>query len=115
MAEKLKKRLRSQAGETIAEVLVALLISVVGLVLLASMIISSTGLVAKTKAAYDRFVEAENVLAAKPESVPEDMEDVVAAETTTVASSMKLVDNTNIFTVTSYSASLGGKTVTSYR
>ncbi len=56
------KKLRSGRGESIAEVLVALLISAVALVLLASMISVSSSLVKKSRTAMEEYDEAGNRL-----------------------------------------------------
>lgn len=55
---KLKRRLRSRSGESITEVLVALLVSTLGIVLLAGMINSSTIMINKSKDKIAAFVQA---------------------------------------------------------
>ena len=57
------KKLKSQRGEEIAEILFALLISSVGLVMLASMIATSLRLPEVGKQKMEEYVEAENMLA----------------------------------------------------
>jgi len=52
------KKLKSQAGETIAEVLVALLISSVALIMLASMISSTNSMVTKSKNTMKDYYDA---------------------------------------------------------
>lgn len=59
---KLIKRIKSRSGETIAEVLVALLISALGIVLLAGMINSSTSMVTGSKDKIRSYVSADNEL-----------------------------------------------------
>ena len=49
MHKRIIKKVKSRAGETIAEVLVALLISSVALVMLAGMIASTTSMVTQSK------------------------------------------------------------------
>ena len=55
-------KLKSQLGESIAEVLIALLISSLGMLLLASMIATSARLISKSKDRINQYVEAENNL-----------------------------------------------------
>lgn len=62
MKTKQKKRLRSQAGETIAEVLIALLISVLALTMLAMMISSTVGLVNASKEKMNDYYTGNAVL-----------------------------------------------------
>lgn len=62
MKKKSMKRLRSQAGETIAEVLFALLISVLALTMLAMMISSTVGLVNASKDKMNDYYEGNAVL-----------------------------------------------------
>lgn len=62
MKTKMMKRLRSHAGETIAEVLVALLISVLALTMLAAMISSTVSMVNKSKAKMMEYYDANKVL-----------------------------------------------------
>ena len=58
MKKKTLRKLRSQAGETIAEVLVALLISSVALIMLASMISSTNSMVTKSKNTMKDYYDA---------------------------------------------------------
>lgn len=60
----IKKRIKSRNGESITEVLVALLISMLGLVLLATMITSSAKLITQSRDAMSGYVEKGNALAA---------------------------------------------------
>jgi len=60
--KRLIDKLRSQAGESIAEVLIALLVSAVALMLLANMITSATSIVTGSREAFDKYVTAENAL-----------------------------------------------------
>ena len=68
MSTKLKKRLRSQAGETIAEVLVAMLISVLALTMLAVMISSTLSMVNKSKLKMNDYYDANRILEMQPDS-----------------------------------------------
>lgn len=60
--KRIKRKLKSEKGESIAEVLVALLVSMLGLVLLASMITTSVNIVTKSKENTKKYVVAENYL-----------------------------------------------------
>ncbi|MBQ2641724.1 MAG: hypothetical protein IJG52_00195 [Lachnospiraceae bacterium] len=62
------ERLRSRAGETIAETLVALLISSIGLMMLASMITSSAQLITKSRSVLKEYYAESNQLEEKGES-----------------------------------------------
>ena len=48
-------KLKNKSGETIAEVLVALLVSSLGLVILASMINASTNIIAKSRSLMEEY------------------------------------------------------------
>ena len=54
-----KRRLRNNAGESIAEVLVALLISSLALMILAGMITSTANMITKSKKVYGDYIAAE--------------------------------------------------------
>jgi hypothetical protein len=60
------KKLTSKKGETIAETLVALTIAAIGLVLLASMIQSSSRMIASSSEQVKRYVAEENRIAVQP-------------------------------------------------
>ena len=62
MTEKLKIKLNSKSGESITEVLVALLISSLGLLLLAGMITSTNRIVSRSKEATKQYVQQTNAL-----------------------------------------------------
>ena len=94
MIEKLKKH----AGETIAEVLIALLISTIGLLMLATMISSSGNLISGSRTLL------ENYYSASAETVG----------TAQVTVNNKTADRTYTYTVNTNSKSLGGKTVIAY-
>ena len=55
-------RLRSRRGETLGEVLVAVLVAALGLVILASAVRSSSNIVRKSKEAAEKYVTAERAL-----------------------------------------------------
>lgn len=63
LLKKVRNKIKNNNGESISEVLVALLISTLGLVMLATMITTSTKLVTRSEESMDQFVEAENALA----------------------------------------------------
>ena len=54
------KKLKSRAGESIAEVLIALLVSSIGLVMLASMISTSGSIIKKSRDALEHYYEDAN-------------------------------------------------------
>jgi len=62
MHKRILRKVKSRAGETIAEVLVALLISSVALVMLASMIASTTNMVTRSKDRMDDYYNANEEL-----------------------------------------------------
>ena len=62
MHKRILRKVKSRAGETIAEVLVALLISSVALVMLASMIASTTNMVTQSKSKMEAYYAANEEL-----------------------------------------------------
>ena len=62
MRKRVKQRLCSQNGETIAEVLIALLISALALTMLAQMIGSSTGIILRSEKSMEEYYTAVNPL-----------------------------------------------------
>lgn len=62
MGTRLKKRLKSESGESIAEVLVALLIAAIALMMLATMISSTVSIVNKSKIKMDEYYNNNIVL-----------------------------------------------------
>ena len=76
MKRKMLEKLRSNRGDSIAEVLVALLISAVALVMLASMIASSSRLILRSRESMEKYDAANNVLASMPDTVPSDVKTV---------------------------------------
>lgn len=68
----LKNKLRSQAGETIAEVLVAMLISALALTMLASMITATVSMVTRSKEKMKEYYEngeSLELMSADPETI----------------------------------------------
>lgn len=62
MKRKLLKKLRSKAGETLAEVLISLLISSLALVILAQMISASSSMITNSEKKMAEYYTARNVL-----------------------------------------------------
>ena len=62
--KKLRGKLRGRRGESIAEVLVAMLVGCLGLMLLASMITATANLVTKSRKSMDDYYTAGNTLSA---------------------------------------------------
>lgn len=62
LENKIRKRLKSNAGETIAEVLIALLIAALALTMLASVISASTRIISQSKAKLADYYAANNQL-----------------------------------------------------
>lgn len=61
--QKMKRKLKRENGETLAEVMIAVLISTLGLVLLASLITSSVSLITDSKKTFTKYANAQNALA----------------------------------------------------
>lgn len=62
MLYSIKKKISSKKGESIAEVLIAMLIVALGAILLASMVIGSRNLITKSEEAYTEQMTEKNVL-----------------------------------------------------
>ena len=89
-------KLKSQAGETLSEVLIALLISALALTILANMISASTRMVMNSRERLEEYYAAEGTPS--------------AGKTATIACG----DDSFDFSVTVYTNSLGNKDVYSY-
>ena len=85
------KKLNNRRGETIAETLVALLISAIGMVLLASMIQSASRMIANSQEQVKLYMSEENRLVEQP--VDEEKGTLIADETGKVY--IKLISETN--------------------
>ena len=115
----MRKKLKSQRGESIGEVLAALLISALGLVLLAAMITSATRMIDRSKTALESYTNQENLLATKTgDSGTVTVEVIVNGK---LISSRKLTEEEHLDDTTPYfqveyfkAAPLGGKSVISY-
>lgn len=68
MKQAILSRLKSRRGDSLSEVLVAMLIAAMGLVILASMITSSVSIIRKSKATSEAYVKQENALVSHTES-----------------------------------------------
>lgn len=66
--EKLKAKAQSKSGESIAETLVAVLISCVGLVMLIFMLTSGANMVVKSRDTLSDYYEKNNIVAAQEDS-----------------------------------------------
>ena len=92
------KKLKSRTGETIAEVLIALLISAIGLVMLASMISTSGSVIKSSRDTLEHYYENANWSAASNGAV-----------TIAIAEAGEIKP-----TVTFYTGTLGNKDVVYY-
>lgn len=70
MMKKMKSRLRSKKGESIAEVLVAVLLSAIGLTMLATMISATSKMVIRSRNLTKEYVEQNNQLVEKKDGTP---------------------------------------------
>ena len=95
MMIKVNGKLGSQQGESIAEVLIALLISALGMLLLSSMIATSANLITRSKDTIGTYVELQNVLVEQPVSIPPEYADKISLKGGTVTFSVysQLKDN----------------------
>ncbi len=112
LKEKIIRRIGGSKGESLAEVLIALLISSLGLVLLAAMITSSGNMLTSSKAAMKEYVAAENRLAEQGSSSLEGSVVISSG-----GSSLKLTDasGSSIDVLYYLNDSNGLETVASYR
>lgn len=98
MKRRLLDKVRSQAGESIAEVLVALLISSIALVMLASMISSTTNMVNNSKTTMEKYYACNNDLEKlnKTQDKTTELEDFsITIETgSTAVPALKVTDDT---------------------
>lgn len=66
----LNNKLKSTSGESIAEVLIAMLVVALGSVLFASMVMASRDIVQKSEEAYHEYIEAHNDLETRAQATP---------------------------------------------
>ena len=104
MKHRIGKKLKSRSGESIGEVLVAVLISALALALLAGMVVSASRIVTQSKQALGRYVAAENALTMQ--SGEGTSGQVTITDSTGAADSVAVLY---------YTERIGGKDVTSYR
>ena len=90
-----RMKLNSQDGESIGEVLVALLISSLALVMLASMITATTRIVTRSKKWTNNYVSASNVLIDQGSSNPGTGAVSLKVKVDGVDTVIKLVDDAN--------------------
>ena len=111
MLEKTAKKLRGGAGESLAEVLISLLISAVGVLLLATMIQSATGMIADSSKKYQSYIQSENRLEAQSGAGRSSQIGIKLDDET-----IKLTDGSGYSTnVLCYASASGGETIVSYR
>lgn len=114
-AKLVKKKLKNNNGESLSEVLIAVLISTLGMVLLAGMITSSVNIVTKNKTAFDSYVTAENDLV-DPENKTDDTTIIVSSGTITFSEKLTAATPENMsVNVSAYSATLGNKKIYTYK
>ena len=107
------KRLKSKKGESISEVLVALLLSTLGIMLLAGMINASANMITKSKDKIKDYVEAENGIVAQSSS---GVSGTVSFTNIEGTETIKLNEDGNSVTVNYYENDQAGKyTVKSYK
>ena len=106
------RRLKSRAGETITEVLIATLVSALGMALLAGMITASLSIMNRSREAALEYFESENALETRSDDSVHD-----GTVTLTGASgSVKLTDGAAADVRVSYvSRQIGKTTAISYR
>lgn len=80
--KKMKARLRDDRGESLAEVLIALLVSSLALVMLALMVQSTNAMVQMSKDSMHRYMKANNGVVEKTGEVPAGGSDGAPEETT---------------------------------
>ena len=64
------QKLKSRSGETISELLIALLISSLALTMLAGMITAASRIVRNSMKSMENYVEHENLIVSRPDVVP---------------------------------------------
>ena len=95
MRKLVRKRLVSRAGESLAEVLVALMISALGLMMLAGMISSSSSLVMKSKDTMRDYIAAEAGMIEKKYENKKEGTFEISFKRIDEISGLKLKNNTN--------------------
>ena len=121
MHEKLKRKLRSRAGESIAEVLVALLIAALAMATLAGMIGATYSMVEKSKTTMKSYVDANNGLVTQDSGGTDGkatLSITVGEGSTQTSTPVKIsegdADDKTISVVYFSNSQISGKTVISY-
>ncbi len=109
--KKMMQKLRSRAGESISEVLIAMLVSALGLAMLAGVISTSVRIINNSKTTMKTFIQNENALEQRESS-----EDDGLLTVSVDGAQIKLTeDSDDQITVSYTNRSIGRKTVVSYR
>ena len=100
LLKRIQEKLTEKHGESIAETLIALLISCAGLLMLASMIASGTRVVQKSRAKLKDYYEKNNVVAAEGVNDPENLNTNAGTLTITITGEGvkgQVVENVNYY------------------
>ena len=109
--KKMMQKLRSRAGESISEVLIAMLVSALGLAMLAGVISTSVRIINNSKTTMKTFIQNENALEQRESS-----EDDGLLTVSVDGAPIKLTgESADKITVSYTNRSIGRKTVVSYR
>ncbi len=113
--KQLGKKLRSRCGESIAEVLIALLIAALGLTLLAAMITSASRMIRMSKQNMEAYTATQNALVSRPSASINDVITVDSGKKATVSTKLTEDYDTDAgISVKSYTISVTGKSVIAY-
>lgn len=117
LLKNIRNKIKNNNGESISEVLVALLISTLGLVMLATMITTSTKIITRSEESMKQFVDAENALAdpsgISPTSENYERRVISAPLTISVGSTPYRVLNSGYY-LDFYKYEVAGKEITAY-
>ena len=108
-------KLKSKAGESITEVLVSLLISSLGMLILANMIAISAKLISDSRTKYENYLNSENKLVEQPIVSPGHGGDVTIVVKNSSNQLISSDFHDNPISVEYYSSEFGGKAVISYK
>ena len=109
--KKMMQKLRSRAGESISEVLIAMLVSALGLAMLAGVISTSVRIINNSKTTMKTFIQNENALEQRESSEYDGLLTVSVD-----GAPIKLTgESADKITVSYTNRSIGRKTVVSYR
>ncbi len=111
------QKLKSRSGETISELLIALLVSSLALTLLAGMITAASRIVRNSMKSMENYVEHENWIVSRPDDVPPEITNIEGTLTVSIPkddgteSVRKLTDEdpNNYINVTFYKTVAFGK------